>query len=299
MALKMGTVNTLEVVREADISYILTDGLEDIFLHKRQAHGELTAGDNVDVFLYYDGQKRITATMNIPTIGFKTPGFCKVVDVNKRLGVFLQIGISKDLLLSRDDLPFKKSEWPEVGDEIFVRLRASRNQLTAKIIPRYDIPQYLKPETELVEKESYTAYVVFFGEEGIALTTKEGHGIYVYFKYIRKNYRLGQEVEVKIINVKPDGTYNGTFIQQKELMISEDALFIKKQLETYHGEMMVTDKSDPQVIYEKFHMSKSAFKRAVGSLYREKIIILTPNSIQLVKPESVEESAEKVERNKD
>lgn len=287
MALKMGTMNQLEVLRETDISFLLTDGLDEVFLHKREATRELEAGEKVDVFLYFDGQKRIAATMTQPLVGFKEPAFCQVVAINKRLGAFLNIGIGKDLLLSRDDLPFKKVEWPEVGDEIFVRLRASRNQLTAKIIPRYEIPKYLKPETELIEGEHYDAYVVNFGEEGISLTTKEGHAIYVYFKYIRKNYRLGQKVDVKIINIKTNFSYNGTFIQQKELMISDDAKYIKKYLEENGGSMTITDKSDPSEIYDRFHMSKGAFKRALGSLYKEKVVSLHADSVELIeeKPE--------------
>jgi predicted RNA-binding protein (virulence factor B family) len=219
--------------------------------------------------------------MNEPKIGFKTPGFCKVVAVNRRLGVFLDIGIAKDLLLSRDDLPYKKDQWPDVGDEIFVRLRASRNQLTAKIIPRFDMQKFLKPETELIEGEKYEALVEFFAEEGIVLTTREGHNIFVYFKHLRKNYRLGQTVQVKITNTKLNFSYNGTLIEQKELMISDDAAYIKRYLESNKGIMMITDKSDPQVIYDRFHMSKGAFKRAIGSLYKEKIILLKENSIEL------------------
>jgi predicted RNA-binding protein (virulence factor B family) len=58
MALKMGTINTLEVNRETEISFVLTDGLDEVFLHKRQATRELTEGEMVDVFLYFDGQKK-------------------------------------------------------------------------------------------------------------------------------------------------------------------------------------------------------------------------------------------------
>lgn len=284
MALAMGKFNQLTVLRESDLAYILTDGRDEIFLHKRQANGILEDGQVVDAFLYYDNQKRITATMNKPLVDTKTAAFCKVVGVNPHLGVFLDVGLIKDLLLSRDDLSFKKKEWPQVGDEILIKLKVSKNQLTAKIIPRYDVKKYLQPSTELIEGEGYTAYCVFIAEEGVVFLTKEGHYIYVYYKNMRKSYRLGEKAYVKISKVKLDHKYNGTLILQKELMLNKDAITIKKYLEANGGTMNYTDKSTPEEINEVFKMSKAAFKRGLGSLYKEKKVILGKDSTTLIKP---------------
>ena len=283
MAIHVGEMNTLEVIRETEISYILSDGDNTAFLHKKQATKELTTGDNVDVFLYFDNQKRLTATMNKPIIDTDTPAFCEVVGVNHRLGVFLDIGIAKDLLLSRDDLSFKKKEWPKEGDRIFVKLKISKNQLTAKIVPRFEIRDYLSPKTELIEGESYKAYCVFIAEEGLVFCTEEGHYIFVYFKHIRKDYRLGEVADVRIIMSKMDKKYNGTLVEQKELMLSQDAETIKSYLEAHDGEMPFTDKSSPEDIKEQFHMSKAAFKRALGTLYKEKLVELNADSTTLIK----------------
>lgn len=283
MALSMGKINTMTVVRETDISFILTDGENNAFLHKKQAHGELKAEDKVDVFLYFDNQKRVTATMNMPIIDTKTPAFCTVVGVNSRLGVFMDIGLAKDLLLSRDDLPSLKREWPQEGDKMFVKLRINKNQLTAKIVPRYEIRKYLNPQTELIEGESYKAYCVFIAEEGIVFSTLEGHYIFVYFKHLRKDYRLGEEAKVKIVLAKVDKKYNGTLIEQKELMLTKDAEVVKRYLELNDGCMSFNDKTDPEKIREVFKMSKAAFKRALGTLYKEKVIILKADSTCLVK----------------
>ena len=281
MSVNVGKVNKLKVLRETEISYMLTDGNEEVFLHKREVDIPLELEEEIEVFIYFDNQKRKTATMKSPYVDTVRAAFCDVVDVNRRLGVFLNIGTAKDLLLSRDDLPFKKSEWPQVGSKIFVRMRVSKNQMTAKIIPRYDIPKYLKPDTELIEGEHYDAYVVFFAEEGIVLTTLEGHNIFVYHKNLRKDYHLGELVNVKITNIKTGFQYNGTLIKQKELLISEDAQIIKSYLESNNGIMTITDKSEPSLIYDTFKMSKSAFKRAIGSLYKEKIITLKEGEVIL------------------
>ncbi|KFZ27148.1 MAG: hypothetical protein KQ78_00607 [Candidatus Izimaplasma bacterium HR2] len=284
MALAMGKYNILKVLRESDLAYILTDGRDEIFLHKRQAGGILEIDSEVEAFLYYDNQKRITATLNKPTVDTVKAAFVKVVGVNPHLGVFLDVGLIKDLLLSRDDLSFKKKEWPQVGDEILVKMKVSRNQLTAKIIPRYDVKKYLTPTTELIEGEGYVSYCVFIAEEGVVFLTKEGHYIYVYYKNMRKSYRLGEKAYVKISKIKLDHKYNGTLILQKELMLSQDAIVIKNYLEAHDGKMSLTDKSSPEEINEVFKMSKAAFKRGLGSLYKEKKVLLGKDATTLIKP---------------
>lgn len=283
MAYSVGHMNKLEVLRNTDIAYIVTDGKEEIFLHKKQTTRELEVGEEIDVFLYYDNQKRITATMQEPLVDNETPAFVEVVDINYKLGAFLNIGLIKDLLLSRDDLPFRKKEWPKKGDQLFVRMRISRNQLTAKLISRGDIQSYLQPQTSLIEGEHYKAYVVFFAEEGVVFTTKEGHIIFVYFKHMREKCRLGQEMDIKIILDKGTHQYNGTLIKQKELMLDDDATRIKEYLIEHDGYMPYYDKTSPEVISEVFQMSKAAFKRAIGTLYKEKVIVIEDEGVRISK----------------
>ena len=283
MSLKIGMINTLEVDRETEISYVLTDGYEEAFLHKRQATKTLEEKEKVEVFLYFDNQKRITATMNIPFVDTVTPAFLEVVDVNPRLGVFLHMGIQKDLLLSRDDLPFTKAQWPQKGDYILARIKVSKNQISAKIINRYDMHNYIKPTEELELNSSVDAIILFFADEGIVLSTKGGHLIFVYNKHIRKQYRLGEVISVKIINIKPNFQYNGTLIEQKELMIDDDSKIILDYLQKNDGLMNFTDKSDPNLILRTFNMSKSAFKRALGKLYKDQLVKLHKDYTELTK----------------
>ena len=285
MSLQIGNVNTLEVLRETEISYILTDGYEEAFLHKRQTTKPLEEKEKVEVFLYFDNQKRITATMNIPFIDTVNPAFLEVVDVNPRLGVFLNMGIQKDLLLSRDDLPFTKSQWPQQKDHILARIKVSKNQLSAKIINRYDMHKYIKPDQDLELNESVDAIILFFADEGIVLSTFEGHLIFVYNKHLRKEYRLGETLSVKIINIKPNYQYNGTLIENKELMIDDDSQIILDYLEKNNGLMNFTDKSDPNLILRTFNMSKSAFKRALGKLYKDKLVKLHKDYTELISKE--------------
>jgi hypothetical protein len=281
MALKMGQINNLEVLRDTELSYVMTDGIEEVFLHKKQATRVLEVGEKVDIFCYFDNLKRKTGTMEMPFLDTLHPAFCDVVDVKANLGVFLHVGLIKDLLLSRDDLPFLKARWPKVGDKVFVRMKASRNQLTAKVIPRFETMMYLTPENELDVNDKIDAHVIYFTEEGIVSLSEQGHNIFVYAKHYRGDYRLGELVNVKIINIRPDKTYNGTLIEQKEIMMSTDAQSIIDYLEAHEGVMPFTDKSDPQLIMETFNMSKGAFKRAIGTLYKSRTISITEKEVSL------------------
>ena len=281
MRLEIGDYNKLKVLRETDHAFMLGDEEHEVFLHKKQAERPLEVDEEVEVFLYYDNQKRITATMTKPIIDQDHPGFLTVVDYNFRLGIFLNMGLIKDLLMSRDDLPFIRKEWPRKGDRLFVRLRVSKNQLTAKFVPRFEINDFLKPDTTLEVDSEYTAYNVYKTEEGNVFFTEQGHQIYVYFKHMRKEYRLGEEAVIKITIDRGNNQYSGTLIKQKELMLEEDAIIIKTYLEEHDGEMEYTDKSTSDDINVAFNMSKKAFKRGLGSLYKKGLVLLEENKTSL------------------
>src|SRR3954470_23902955 len=112
----IGQTVTLTVARIADFGYFLTDGNEDVLLHINEADREYELDDSVEVFLYVDSEGRTSASTTIPEIPIGKYAWLKVVDSNPNVGVFLDIGLKKDLLLGIDDLPVHKSVWPKAGD---------------------------------------------------------------------------------------------------------------------------------------------------------------------------------------
>ena len=135
--LEIGKVSKFIVKRETDISYTLSpldpDLTNYVFLHFNQATRRLNEGELINAFLYYDQKKRLCATMEKPLITTETFGFVKVVDINPA-GVFVNIGISKDILVSSDFLPKQKKLWPEVGEQLPCILKVKNNALVAKPI---------------------------------------------------------------------------------------------------------------------------------------------------------------------
>lgn len=105
MYLQLGSIEQVTVLRETEIGYMVGNEEEEIFLHKNELAGEIAEGDTIDVFLYLDHQNRISATMKEPIITTHDWNWVKVVEVIPSLGVFVDIGVSKDILIPLDEFP--------------------------------------------------------------------------------------------------------------------------------------------------------------------------------------------------
>jgi hypothetical protein len=280
--MNLGDFNKLSVVRETDIAYLLTDGEYEYFLHKKEALRNYIKDEDIEVFLYVDNLGRPTASTKTPLITVHTAAFLEVVSVNPELGVFLSYGMIKDLLLSKDDLPLSFNSWPIVGDELFATIKIKKDLMFAKLISRKIIATFLRPPSELDEGTSYEATVLFLLVEGLVCFTKQGHEIFVHYNNTRKKYRMGENVSVTIIQKHENNEYTGTLIQQKEHMIYPDSETIIRYLQNHAGSMRFTDNTSPEEIQAAFHMSKGAFKRALGTLYKSGMVELNPDSTKLI-----------------
>jgi predicted RNA-binding protein (virulence factor B family) len=120
-----GEIMTLTVKQEMPFGYFLTNGMEEVMLHKSEAEKTLAIDDEVTVFLYHGHDGRLCATMKMPKITNNRYDWVEVVDVVPKLGVFVDIGISKDMLVSIDDLPPLCSLWPKRGDQLYCSMNLS------------------------------------------------------------------------------------------------------------------------------------------------------------------------------
>ena len=279
MSLKVGEINNLIVNRKTDIGFMLDSDEGEVFLHNNESlHRELVPGEEVSAFLYFDQKGRLAATLKEPLITVGNPGFLAVSAVHETLGVFMDMGIAKELLLSVDDLPFDKEEWPQQGEILYVAIKV-KGKLVAKLVSREDFP--LEPEKPLELKETVKARVQKIGREGINLLTPEGHWIFVHHSMHKDVLHYGQEVNVKITFQSEKG-YTGSLAPQKEVAIFDDANIILSYL-IRQEEMNLTSDSTPEEIFEAFKMSKKAFKRALGHLYKERKIDFVDGKTILVK----------------
>lgn len=279
---KLGQTHKFTVLRETPIGYMLTiTGEDEYFLHKNESNfTHLNEGDEVQGFLYSDKKARIAVTLNTPNVTLEKPGFAEVIEVNQSLGAFLNIGISKDILLSRDDLPIDYNEWPKPKDVILCVLRVKGDRLIAKPLTKNEILD-LNLQLNLPLNEKVPGYIYRVSEDGVNIVTKTYNIVFVYKSNLRKKYRLGEEVNVRIIKKNIDD-YTGSLIDSKEEMIRQDRNKILQFLHDNDGVMSITEKSDPSVINKVFNISKLSFKNAIGSLYKDKLIEIHDDKIILL-----------------
>ena len=261
-----GLIYKLKVNRKTPIGYILTSDNEEVFMHNNEALYELATSDLVEVFLYYDSEKRLAATMSIPNVTINNPGWSVVEDIID-MGVFVNIGINKGVLISKDYLPYDKSLWPKKDDKLFCILKEKANRLVGKVVNNNEAKKFSIEESINIDDQVY-AYVQRINEEGYILYTDNVSIIYLHKTQVRNKLNLGMKVKVKITRIDDRGIH-ATTLENKENMIDEDKEVVLNYLKEHR---FVYIDVTPEFVLENFNMSKKAYKRALGALYKERVI---------------------------
>ena len=279
--IEIGKVNNLKVIRKSDLGYMLSCGDEEVLMHYKQASKELNINEDVLVYIYTDKENRKTATMQQAVLEMGKHNFAKVVQVIPGVGVFVSNNTPKDLFVSKDYLPFDFDLWPVVDDVIFVELKLKKNALVAKPVNRFDVIA-LNSNARYAELEKKDAYVLRISEKGIGLITNDLVYVFVPKHQLRKKYRLGEMVNVTITKMVDKEAY-GTLNEHKEILMDTDKEIILEYLNKHHGVMRLTAKSSAEEVEKVFGISRKAFKRAYGALYKEELINFDDEKTYLLK----------------
>ncbi|MFT8318793.1 MAG: S1-like domain-containing RNA-binding protein [Sporolactobacillus sp.] len=269
--LQPGTLATLRFSHKAPFGYFLTDGDQEILLHENDTNHAIKEEEEVRVFLYQDHQGRLAATQRIPDIRIGIYNWAPVVSQHKKYGVFVDIGISKDILLSKDDLTDPWQEWPAAGDQVYCSLQLDKKErLFAKLADESIISLITVPASgDCLNKET-DARVYRFVPDGFHVLTTEGWRGFLHENETKGQLRLGEQVHVRVIDQKENGTINLSMIPRTYERIDQHAELILQYLDTRDGAMPYWDKSLPEDIKSRFQMSKGDFKKAIGKLMKEK-----------------------------
>lgn len=278
MSLVAGTMHTLRVAREVPpYGYYLTDGETDVLLHYSEIVGSRPQPDDeLEVFLFHDTEDRLASTMKEPLLKLGEIGRLRVADVHPRLGCFLEMGLGRQLLLPLSELPERIEYRPLPGDEVHVRMdrdkagrllaRTAREEELAKLV--FPAPATWRNQwvegwvTKTLQMGSFVVVdggVVGFGAYGLIPDSERSQPL-----------RLGQRVRARVTFIREDGRVNLSMAERKEVGRVEDADRIVAFLqERPNGAMPYSDETPADIIKQKFGISKSAFKRALGKLMRE------------------------------
>lgn len=267
--LKSGEVFTLTVLEERGSRYVLTDGKVEVPMNVSDVTEPLAAGDQVEVFLYADRRGELQATAAIPHVRQGEYGWARVLKVTRE-GAFTDIGTTREVLVRAEDLPVIEEIWPQTGDHLYITLRVDRNgELFGRLVTEEKVNELYEGAFEDQHNKNITARPYRLLPVGsFLLGVDNPYRIFVHNSEMKAEPRLGQDVSVRIIDVKEDGSLNGSLLPRKHERLGEDAEQIIAYLQGVGGKMPFGDKSSPEEVQEMFNMSKGAFKRALGTLMK-------------------------------
>ena len=283
--MRLGYMQTLVAVKKTDFGLFLTDiekkddknrALGDeVLLPKNQVTEDMRVGSEIEVFLYKDSEDRMIATRLVPYIKIGEIKKLRVKEVNK-IGAFLDWGLPKDLLL-----PFKEQIYEiKSGDEILVTVYIDLSDRLCATMDLYSrlslLPPYQKDDmvkgTVYQVHEQFGAYVAVDNKYSALVPKKELHC----------ELKPGDEIEARVLEVKEDGKLDLSLRQKAYVQMDADSALILDKLKQAGRSLPYHDKSSAEEIKEEFNLSKAAFKRAIGRLYKERAIVIEKDGIRLV-----------------
>lgn len=272
--LKSGEVVTLTVLEQQASKWILTNGTIELPINASEVTEQLVIGDQLQVFLFTDRRGDLAATTALPTISQGEYGWARVLRVTPREGVYVDIGTSREVLVPAEDLPKLSELWPIAGDHLYLTLRVDRNgDLFGRLVTEEKVLELFEGAFPEMYNKNITARPYRLLPVGSFLLGVEApYRIFIHESEMQQEPRLGQELQVRIIDVKDDGSMNGSLLPRKHERLSDDAERIFSYLQDVGGKMPFSDKSTPEEIEEMFQMSKGAFKRALGTLMKARKI---------------------------
>jgi len=272
----IGKINSLKVLRKVSIGYFL-DGetLGDLLLPKRYAPPELNENDMIDVFVYLDSEDRLIATTLTPYAMVGDFAMMKVASVES-VGAFLDWGLPKDLLV-----PFKEQQVKmEKGKSYLVYVYLDDN--TKRIVASSKIDKYIDNTLpEYKHGEEVDLIIAYKTELGYKAIINGAHSGVLYNNQVFTALRTGQKIKGYINKVRDDDKIDLLLLKPGYEKMDELSQKVYEKLKDANGFLSVSDKTAPEKIANLFGISKKNFKKAIGSLYRDRLIIIEDEGIRL------------------
>jgi len=270
--LQSSYITALTVLRSEGSRWVLDGKDTEIMLNASEVEAPIEAGDQIDVFLYKNRRGELAATASIPNMTCDTFGWARVIRLDANEGAYVDIGSSFEVLINRADLPRLKSLWPQVNDELFMTLRTDLGgTIFGRLATEERVQELIADAPESLRNQNLKARAYRLLPVGsFLLSQPELYRIFIHQTEREHEPRLGEEVDVRIIGVRDDGTLNGSLLPRKQDRLGDDGQAILDYLNEVGGKMPFGDKSTPEEIQEMFGMSKAAFKRALGKLMKER-----------------------------
>jgi hypothetical protein len=273
---QIGRINKLAVKRIRDYGIRLDGGESgEIILPKRYVPKNCRPGDEIEVFVYVNREGRMRASTQKP---YATVGqFAKLrVVANTTSGAFLDWGLQKDLLVPKKEQHGKMEE--DKSYIVFVFLDEKTRRITASA----KLDKFLSQQPPDYDEGNEVDLIIYDKTDlGYKAVVNNSHGGMVYKNEVFQKLHIGQELKGYIKKIRPDNKIDLSLQPSGYQKIDAVSRAILKTLKKHGGRIAVTDNSQPAEIYALFGVSKKTFKKAIGALYKKRLITFDTDGIRL------------------
>ncbi|MFA9391895.1 MAG: S1 RNA-binding domain-containing protein [Prolixibacteraceae bacterium] len=274
---RIGKLSTLDIVKFTEQGVYLDGGpYGEILLPNRYVPKNARIDDEVEVFISFDSEDRIVAMTDKPYAMVGEFAFLKVVDVTE-IGAFLDWGLPKNLFI-----PFRE-QFGKMEQGKYYVVTPYVDELTGRITGSAKVKKFLNlEEVNFAEGDAVDLLISQQTDLGYNAIINGTHMGVIYLNEIFKPIRVGDKVQGFVKKIRPDGKVDLSLEKQGYEKVDPVLEFLLKELKSRDGFLPYTDKTDPDQIKIELRMSKKTFKKAVGALYKSKLITLEENGIKLV-----------------
>lgn len=274
--IKLGKYNQLEVVKEVDFGvYLNGDEDGEILLPKRYVPEGTKPGDILNVFIYLDMEERLVATTLQPYVQVGEFACLEVAWVNQ-FGAFLNWGLMKDLFV-----PFREQKMKmQKGKRYVVYVRLDEESY--RIVASAKVEHFLSTEKPDYQPGQEVEVLVWQRTElGYKVIVENKFSGMLYHNEIFQPLEVGMRLTAFIKQVRPDGKIDLVLQKAGARKVDDFSEVLWQYIKDNDGFTPLNDKTDAEVIYHTFGVSKKTFKKAVGDLYKKRRIVLEEDGIHL------------------
>ena len=277
MNIKLGKYNQLEVVKTVDFGVYLNGGDDgEILLPTRYVPEGCKPGDMVNVFIYLDNEERLIATTLQPKVQVDEFACLEVAWVNE-FGAFLDWGLMKDLFV-----PFREQKLKMLKGHKYV-VHAHVDEDSYRIMASAKVERYLSKEMPPYQPGEEVEVMTWQRTDlGYKVIVDNQYSGLVYQKEIFQQLEPGMKLTAYVRQVREDGKIDLTLQKDGMAKVGDFSSVLLDYIKNHDGFTPLNDKSAAEEIYEAFGVSKKTFKKAVGDLYKRRLILLVEDGIRLV-----------------
>ncbi|MEP0354775.1 S1-like domain-containing RNA-binding protein [Paraglaciecola sp.] len=279
--LQVGKFHTLTVSKEVPFGFYLDGGDgNQILLPSKNAPLGCEVDDQVSVFIYHDSDDRIIATTKRPKVFVDHCAFLKVVSITK-VGTFVDWGLEKDLLV-----PFSEQDYPMAEGVSYV-VYVFCDEETGRLAASTKLTDFLYEESNSESglyqaKQKVDLLICGQTDMGYKAVINGSHIGLIFRDEVFHPIKVGHSMEGFIKRVREDGKIDLCFQFHDPSARNTLEQQIIEDLVAHDGLSTLTDKSPAAEISKRFNVSKNTYKKALGSLYKQKRILLDKTKITLV-----------------